>query len=32
MGEDGAKYEPVETGTKKPMYDKQNQVLKRYKP
>jgi hypothetical protein len=31
MNENGANYRPVETGTKKQMYDKQNQVLKRYK-
>jgi hypothetical protein len=31
MNENGARYHPVETGAKKQMYDKQNQVLKRYK-
>jgi hypothetical protein len=31
MGEGGATYEPIETGTKKEMYDKQNKVLERYK-
>ncbi|VVH50355.1 hypothetical protein BPUTSESOX_563, partial [uncultured Gammaproteobacteria bacterium] len=31
MGENGAEYKQVEIGTKKQMYDKQNQVLKRYK-
>jgi hypothetical protein len=28
MNENGARYHPVETGAKKQMYDKQNQVLK----
>jgi hypothetical protein len=28
MHENGAFYKPVETGTKKQMYNKQNQVLK----
>jgi DnaJ-domain-containing protein 1 len=31
MHENGALYKAVETGTKKQMYNKQNQVLKRYK-
>jgi hypothetical protein len=30
MHENGAFYKPVETGAKKQMYNKQNQVLKRY--
>jgi hypothetical protein len=31
MHENGARYHPGETGTKKSMYNKQNKVLKRYK-
>jgi hypothetical protein len=31
MHENGARYHPVETGTKKSMYSKQNKVLEKYK-